>query len=86
MNEMDVFINSDQNILQPPPPISSDLGILTRYLSRGMSGEDVLKLQTQLAALDSYHGPIEGTFGPLTEEAVKQFQFINSLAIDFIPG
>jgi hypothetical protein len=51
-----------------------------------MSGDDVLKLQRQLAALDIYHAPIEGTFGPLTEEAVKQFQFVNSLTVDGIVG
>ncbi len=49
---------------------------LTRELRRGMSGEDVKKLQEILATDPTIYpeGIISGTFGPLTENAVKKFQ------------
>lgn len=49
---------------------------LTRELRRGMSGDDVAKLQEILATDPDIYPErlITGTYGPLTEKAVKKFQ------------
>lgn len=89
MNEIDRHISS----IQPPePPPLTELGTLSRYLqvgpngSEGSIGDDVLRLQTALAALDLYHGPLDSEFGPLTEEAVKKFQLQRNLEVDGVVG
>lgn len=46
----------------------------------GSRGEDVKILQTRLSLL------ADGIFGPLTEEAVKEFQKNNGLAVDGVVG
>lgn len=86
MNEIDSFVNSDS--ARPiDPPARIDIGIFQRYLSRDMQGEDVKKVQTQLAALGLYDpGLIGGTFGPITEATVKKFQLQNNLEVDGIVG
>jgi lysozyme len=45
-----------------------------RLLARGAEGEDVERLQQRLKDLGFYEGPIDGDFGRLTDEAVKEFQ------------
>lgn len=40
----------------------------------GSSGPEIVKIQTKLAALGYYTGPIDGRFGGGTEGAVKAFQ------------
>ena len=40
----------------------------------GMATENVIKLQRGLAAAGLYSGPVDGVYGPATEEAVKQAQ------------
>src|SRR3989344_4990492 len=49
---------------------------LTRSLSRGISGNDVLRLQTFLARDPSIYpeAVLSGYFGPLTERAVQRWQ------------
>ncbi len=48
--------------------------IENQILSYGMTGEEVEKLQQQLAALGYYDGDITGSYGDLTKAAVKAFQ------------
>ncbi len=45
-----------------------------------MSGPAVRQLQQRLAALDYYPGPIDGQFGPDTQEAVWAFQEVQGLS------
>ena len=47
---------------------------------------DTKTLQSQLAGLGLYSGPVDGNFGPLTEGAVKKFQLANSLNADGVAG
>lgn len=49
-------------------------------LKKGSKGEDVKKLQTLLNLYP------DGIFGPLTEEAVREFQKANGLTVDGIVG
>lgn len=51
-----------------------------KVLKRGSRGEDVKKLQGLLFLM------VDGIFGPLTEEAVKEFQKANCLKVDGIVG
>lgn len=50
------------------------------------SSDAVAQLQTRLTQLGYYSGPISGTFGPLTQEAVIKFQEAQGLAADGIVG
>lgn len=55
-------------------------------LRRGDRGEDVVHLQTRLAALGYSVGKIDGIFGIKTLEAVKALQIEKGLAVDGIVG
>lgn len=50
------------------------------------SGSDVSRLQSRLAGLNFYAGPIDGVFGLQTEQAVEQFQRQTGLNVDGIVG
>src|SRR5438128_6877919 len=61
-------------------------GFGSGMLSRGSRGAAVSDLQQQLAAAGFDPGPIDGDFGPLTEEAVRAFQSARGLQVDGIAG
>ena len=52
----------------------------------GDEGEGVISLQKKLKEKSYYSGPVNGKFGPLTEEAVRYFQQSNGLEVDGIAG
>lgn len=56
------------------------------YLQNGSKGSDVRKLQQKLADLGYYSGSISGSYGDLTEEAVRKFQQKAGLYGDGIAG
>ena len=49
-------------------------------LSIGDTGNDVTELQKRLKAEGIYSGPVNGSFGALTQEAVKKFQTLHGLS------
>ena len=51
-----------------------------------MQGEDVVSVQALLDALGYAPGPIDGTYGPTTAAAVKDFQAAQGLRVDGIVG
>ncbi len=55
-------------------------------LKRGSQGTLVKNMQQKLKDLGYYNGTITGNFGPLTEEAVKDFQRAQGLSADGIAG
>lgn len=55
-------------------------------LRRGDLGQNVVHLQTRLAAMGYNVGKIDGIFGIKTLEAVKAFQIDNNLTVDGIVG
>jgi len=60
-----------------------------RLLQRGVSGDDVARLQDGLnKVFNSYGKPldVDGDFGPLTEAVVKEFQLRSGLLVDGIVG
>lgn len=70
-----------ESTLQAPPPTTSH-----PLLRRGSTGSEVRYLQESLAKLGYNPGPIDGIFGPLTEQAVKAFQTNKHLMVDGIVG
>jgi len=48
----------------------------TRTLTKGMTGADVKTLQTRLGV------PADGKFGPKTDRAVRDFQYVKGLVVD----
>ena len=55
-------------------------------LRRGSKGPEVRDLQQRLYELGYSPGPVDGIFGPRTEEAVKAFQRDSGLLTDGIVG
>jgi peptidoglycan hydrolase-like protein with peptidoglycan-binding domain len=57
-----------------------------RNLFEGTAGHDVEELQKKLKEMGHDPGPIDGIFGPRTEDAVKEFQEDHGLDVDGIVG
>jgi hypothetical protein len=57
-----------------------------RVLKLGDHGSDVKALQERLASLHYYPGPVDGSFGADTEEAVWAFQSVQGLSSDGVVG
>jgi peptidoglycan hydrolase-like protein with peptidoglycan-binding domain len=55
-------------------------------LKRGASGPEVEDLQRKLLANKVNPGPVDGLFGPKTEDAVRRFQEMHDLQVDGIVG
>ncbi|MCL6634882.1 MAG: peptidoglycan-binding protein [Peptococcaceae bacterium] len=55
-------------------------------LKKGMSGDDVIRLQVKLQELGYYRGEVDGIFGSGTCDAVAGFQASNNLAVDGVAG
>lgn len=52
----------------------------------GSAGEEVSEIQTRLAKLGYYQGPIDGAFGGGTQAAAKSFQKDEGLDVDGVVG
>ena len=72
------------NTAPPPPPPLPPVNRPT--LRIGARGEDVMVLQLQLHFWLFLPGPIDGMFGPLTQNAVMAFQRDRRLTVDGIVG
>lgn len=55
---------------------------LSYIVSKPMAGDDVAQLQRRLGELGFYTGLVDGTFGPLTHNAVSEFQRDCGLSAD----
>src|SRR3954454_17259486 len=69
----------NRNIFCPPEDFKMKI-------QRGSSGSDVAKIQTRLAELGFYRGPVDSSFGGGTEAAVKVFQRNSGLKQDGCVG
>ena len=57
-----------------------------KEISYGAKGDDVKKLQEMLNATGNYNLDVDGSFGPKTQSAVKDYQKQNNLKVDGIVG
>jgi cell wall-associated NlpC family hydrolase len=55
-------------------------------LRYGYKGHSVKSLQIELKALQFYSSKLDGVYGPGTQQAVKEFQFVHHLKVDGIAG
>lgn len=55
-------------------------------LGRGARGPEVKEMQARLAQLGYVVGPLDGIFGPKTDQAVRRFQQEHGLKVDGIAG
>jgi len=58
---------------------ASTQAAITSYLAFGVRGSQVVELQNTLTQLGYYKGPISGYFGPLTRNAVMNFQSTHTI-------
>lgn len=63
----------------PPPPATSS-GY--EQLHPGSRGANVLRLQTKLKELGLYNDALDGNYGPITTNSVKNYQRAKGLAVD----
>ena len=64
---------------------ASSAGNVSAYRN-GDEGAEIKKIQTALKEKGFYTGPVNGKFGPMTEEAIKSFQKSSKIEIDGIAG
>lgn len=55
-------------------------------LHEGATGQAVIQLQTELSNEGLYNSKVDGVFGPITENGVKQFQTEEGITYDGIVG
>lgn len=75
-----ILINKPKPVENPTNPIPQFKRIL-KLTSPMMRGDDVKLVQKRLAVK-----PVDGIYGPATEQAVKQFQKLHGLKVDGIVG
>ena len=70
------------------PTVSSisKIGSAPSAVEKGSTGTNVVKLQQALEVLGYYKGDIDGDYGRVTVDAVKQFQKKNGLYVDGVAG
>ena len=77
---------------QPPQKVEipavpySGVQVKLQELSKGSTGEQVKALQRLLYAMDYYASTIDGSFGAVTEAAVKAYQKAVGITVDGIAG
>ncbi len=83
-----VLLSPDQaDAAQSQPLLSNDYSSKTNQVLRyGYNNQAVKTLQLELKALKFYKGKIDGHFGPATQSAVKEFQFVHHIKVDGIAG
>jgi peptidoglycan hydrolase-like protein with peptidoglycan-binding domain len=67
-------------------PATSPVPAPTATLAPGASGTQVSVLQRALRSLGFYTGPIDGSYGPKTQQAVSAFQRSAGLTADGVFG
>ena len=75
--------------LEPPPlpsPSSVPPSVTTPSLGLGDSGSDVAALQDALDRNGFDPGPIDGSYGPMTQSAVEEFQQVYGLPVTGLAG
>lgn len=66
--------------------VTTDASSNPNVLKKGMTGDNVLNLQTKLKSLGYYQNNLDGNFGSGTLLALIDFQLTNGLAADGVAG
>lgn len=73
-----VAVSAPDNVVTNPIVKTVDAAatkyVFSASIKKGSKGKSVTELQTRLKTLGFYTGPVNGSFGSLTETAVKNFQ------------
>ncbi len=77
--------SANQAMASASTPAPANVAFTTK-LQRGSTGSKVKQLQTRLAELGFYSGPISGNYLNQTRDAVMAFQKHNALTVDGICG
>lgn len=80
------FAKADPSTEDTNTSVSDNQQVETSFLDKGDRGQQVEALQAELGTLGYYTYNLDGIFGPITEEAVKDFQSDQGLAVDGIAG
>jgi cytoskeletal protein RodZ len=72
--------------LTTTPPATTAASPPTTTLKPGDTGSQVTALQNELTSLGYSPGKADGTYGPATEQAVKNFQAAKGLTADGVVG
>ncbi|WP_280771465.1 peptidoglycan-binding protein [Salipaludibacillus daqingensis] len=67
-------------------PMVGEAALGDQLLKKGMKHEDVRELQLELRETVSMESQIDGIFGPLTKQSVKEFQSKKGITVDGIVG
>jgi len=79
-------INNPQLNISPLSPITDTTPLVGSLTRKGDRGEKVKTLQEILNIKDNAGLVVDGIFGSLTEDAVKNFQMKNNFSVDGIVG
>lgn len=80
-------VGGTQGTIQEPTSVPAPTAIPTfTLLKKGMTGEDVKRLQERLILLNMLEGPADGEYGPATVDAVRKFQKSVGLQTDGAAG
>ncbi|MFG6113749.1 NlpC/P60 family protein [Halobacillus sp. MO56] len=80
------FAKADPSAGDTDTSVSDNQQVETSFLDKGDRGQEVEALQTELEDQGYYTYNLDGIFGPITEDAVKDFQADQGLAVDGIAG
>ena len=83
---MKKYVKASESVASAREKAIAELGDAPAPCRKGDSGSDVKKLQRALKVVGDYDGPIDGSFGDTTEEAVKAFQKSSRLTTDGVAG
>ena len=70
----------------PKPVATATIAPPSDTIRKGDEGEDVERMQSRLQHLGYYTGKIDGDFGTATDQALREFQTMNSLKADGVCG
>src|SRR3989338_9968626 len=81
-----VVVEPVKPIINEPEEIKTPIVLITKILKKGSNGSEVKILQQFLVDNDYLTGKVDGSFGQMTETAVKKFQTEYKITADGVVG
>lgn len=76
---IEVTSKSDEDVAQTSAQADEEEVETPTSFAKGDYHEEIIKIQERLAELSYYDGTADGSFGTMTEEAIKEFQGANGI-------